>query len=217
MGAKSRWWIPLRFLELHADPGFRRLDDGSRWRVVESLCDCWFIGSIDMRSEGVSDEVWAVVTRLWPGYAEDMRSAEEATERRRKAAERRWAASAKQSTCNADALQMQSNAKTKTKTKTKTKIKTGRRTRTPSGVLGRRAPSGFTPDHTHEAIAAERGIDLNAELARFADHEFATAKSDWPATFRNWLRRAQPTALSRPGTRPHTTDVRLHAFLAEAL
>lgn len=209
MGAKSRWWIPLRFLELHADPGFRRLDDAARWRVVESLCDCWFIGSIDMRSEGVSDEVWAVVTRLWPGYAEDMRSAEEATERRRKAAERRWAASAEQSRCNAGAKQVQSNAITEQKT---TRTKQNR-----SAVRGRRAPSGFTADHTHEAIAAERGIDLAAELARFADHEFATAKSDWAATFRNWLRRAQPTALSRPGTRPHTTDVRLHAFLAEAL
>lgn len=209
MGAKSRWWIPLRFLELHADPGFRRLDDGSRWRVVESLCDCWFIGSIDMRSEGVSDEVWAVVTRLWPGYAEDMRSAEEATERRRKAAERRWAASAEQRTCNASAKQVQSNAITEQNTTKREKNR--------SALRGRRAPSGFTPDQSHRAIAAERGIDLDAELARFVDHEFATAKSDWPATFRNWLRRAQPTALSRPGTRPHTTDVRLHAFLAEAL
>jgi len=215
MGSKSRWWIPLRFGQLHADPDFRRLGDADRWKVVEALCDCWFIASAELRPKGISDEVWAVVTRLWPSYEADMAKSAEVSERRRKAAQRRWDAIAMQEQCKADAKQMQTDANNKTVINTV--IKTGTRTRTPSGVRGRRAPSGFTPDQSHRAIAAERGIDLDAELARFVDHEFATAKSDWSATFRNWLRRAQPTALSRPGTRPHTTDVRLHAFLAEAL
>lgn len=37
-------------------------------------------------------------------------------------------------------------------------------------------------------------VDYWGELAAFKDHEFATAKRDWTATARNWLRRAQKSA-----------------------
>lgn len=46
------------------------------------------------------------------------------------------------------------------------------------------------------AWAAENAplVDAEAELAKLRDHTFATARSDWPGTFRNWLRKAQESA-----------------------
>lgn len=55
----------------------------------------------------------------------------------------------------------------------------------------RRCPDGFEPDESHQQIAQERRLDLAFELAKFRDHEFDKPKSDWPGTFRNWLRSAR--------------------------
>ena len=41
-------------------------------------------------------------------------------------------------------------------------------------------------------------IDLKAETAKFRDHTFSTARSDWPATWRNWIRNAKPPARASP-------------------
>lgn len=57
----------------------------------------------------------------------------------------------------------------------------------------RRVPADWEPTDEHRAIARERGLDFELELAKFRDHEFATAKSDASGTFRNWLRNARPT------------------------
>ncbi len=43
-------------------------------------------------------------------------------------------------------------------------------------------------------------VDLDFETAKFHDCTFKTARSDWPGTWRNWMRKAQQDASERP---PH--------------
>lgn len=56
----------------------------------------------------------------------------------------------------------------------------------------RRAPADFEPD---TGYAAEQLPDIDAaqEVAKFRDWEFKTARSDWPAVWRNWIRRCKET------------------------
>ena len=45
-------------------------------------------------------------------------------------------------------------------------------------------------------------MNLARETAKFRDHTFKGARSDWPGTWRNWIRRADDSAAaapSRPG------------------
>jgi hypothetical protein len=212
VGAQSRWWMPLRFVALHADPGFRRLADAERWKVVEALSDAWFLGSIEVRPEGVSDAVWDVVMRLWPEYAADLVKGAAIAERRREAAQKRWDANASQlqGKPRASRVHVESTSNATNQLSTINNQSSGKS----SSKRGRRAPSDFAPDASHMAIAEERGLDLDAQLASFADYEFAAPKSDWAATFRNWLRRAQVTR--RDGGRAHPTDVALARFLGGA-
>lgn len=58
------------------------------------------------------------------------------------------------------------------------------------------------------AWAAEHAplVDVDAELAAMRDHTFATARSDWPGTLRNWLRKAQKDAQRRPQYRVNGHD-----------
>jgi hypothetical protein len=50
-----------------------------------------------------------------------------------------------------------------------------------------RVPEDFTPDLAY-AQAQVPDIDAEAEAAKFRDWEFAKPKSDWSATWRNWVR-----------------------------
>jgi uncharacterized protein YdaU (DUF1376 family) len=56
----------------------------------------------------------------------------------------------------------------------------------------KRCPEGFVV--TDEAKAAMRlecpTVDLEAETRKFRDHTYPVARSDWPATWRNWIRKA---------------------------
>ena len=56
----------------------------------------------------------------------------------------------------------------------------------------RRCPHDFelTPRLREWALTEAPGVDLDRELAKFKDHTFKDSKSDWPATFRNWIRTA---------------------------
>jgi hypothetical protein len=40
--------------------------------------------------------------------------------------------------------------------------------------------------------------DFSRELAKFRDHTFQRSINDWPAAFRNWLRKASDDAGKRP-------------------
>lgn len=56
----------------------------------------------------------------------------------------------------------------------------------------REAQKALVPDEIHVRIATERGVDLQLELAKFRDHDFARPREDAAAAFRNWLRGARP-------------------------
>lgn len=69
----------------------------------------------------------------------------------------------------------------------------------------KRCPAAWEP--SPEDLAAEPQLtagEIERELAKFRDHTFGTARSDWSATFRNWIRRAAErtprNARSDPGT-----------------
>ena len=53
-------------------------------------------------------------------------------------------------------------------------------------------PDDFQPNETAQQMAAELGLDLQAELAAFCDHHAAkgTTFKDWQAALRTWLRNA---------------------------
>lgn len=55
----------------------------------------------------------------------------------------------------------------------------------------RRCPADWTPNEKHREIAKLEEVDLDRELAIFRDHTFGVSKTDWDATFRNWLRNAR--------------------------
>lgn len=57
-------------------------------------------------------------------------------------------------------------------------------------LRSRRVPTDWSPTDEHRELATESGVNLDAEVAKFRDWEFAQPKSDWHATFRNWLRNA---------------------------
>jgi hypothetical protein len=55
---------------------------------------------------------------------------------------------------------------------------------------GSRLPEDWTPNDKHRSLAAELGVDLDAEAAKMRDHALANGRTqkDWDAYFRNWLR-----------------------------
>lgn len=84
----------------------------------------------------------------------------------------------------------------------------------------RRCPPDWSPSEDLMAWArAERlDIDVEAELATMRDHQFATARSDWSATFRNWIRRASPAgARAAPGAPRETPLARERREQYEAM
>lgn len=57
----------------------------------------------------------------------------------------------------------------------------------------RRCPADWMPDQKTFNVGVSAGLsaaDITAELTKFRDHEFAKPKTEWAATFRNWLRTA---------------------------
>lgn len=63
----------------------------------------------------------------------------------------------------------------------------------------KKAPPDLALSDELKAWAAENApsVDAAAELEKLKDHTFATARTDWPATVRNWLRKAQEDAQAK--------------------
>ena len=77
----------------------------------------------------------------------------------------------------------------------------------------KRCPDGWLPSTDDVEVGESKGLspgDIVEELAKFKDHTFGTARSDWSATFRNWLREAARRS------RPRTPNARLPNTRAEA-
>jgi uncharacterized protein YdaU (DUF1376 family) len=72
----------------------------------------------------------------------------------------------------------------------------------PRKRASRRAPPDWVPsDADNETLRSEGIGEFNrpSALARFKDHEFTKAKSDWSATYRNWIRKdAEDAKRNRP-------------------
>jgi len=77
-------------------------------------------------------------------------------------------------------------------------------------------PDDFRPGQPHIDLAAERGVDLRSEWAKFCDWSDANGKTykDWPAALRNWIRNARPTMATATG---QPTRVQQHLALARQL
>lgn len=63
---------------------------------------------------------------------------------------------------------------------------------TPARRPGKKCPAGFavSAELRQWAAAEVPGIDIDTETAKLRDHTFGTARSDWPGTWRNWMRKA---------------------------
>lgn len=70
----------------------------------------------------------------------------------------------------------------------------------------RRAPEGWTPSSATLSALEADGYgpgELERALAMVRDHEFRSPRTDWDATFRNWVRRDPPR---RSHDRPRPPD-----------
>jgi len=54
----------------------------------------------------------------------------------------------------------------------------------------KRVPMNFEPDRSF-ALGLCPDMDVEFEVAQFRDHEFRDPHSDWPATWRKWVRRGK--------------------------
>jgi hypothetical protein len=81
----------------------------------------------------------------------------------------------------------------------------------------KKCPDSFVVDAAlREWVKAEApGIKVGRETAKFRDHTFARAISDWPGAWRNWMRKAADDAASSNGSgrRPSTATERSAATL----
>ena len=64
----------------------------------------------------------------------------------------------------------------------------------------KRCPDDWKPDeYAVEAMRIEcPDVNLETATRKFRDHEFARARKDWLATWRNWIREEQTRAAARP-------------------
>ena len=68
----------------------------------------------------------------------------------------------------------------------------------------KRAPRDFEASKAILDFGRQHGFsesEILDEIDAFKDHTFASAKTDWPATFRNWLRREIKWKSKHPGAK----------------
>lgn len=75
-------------------------------------------------------------------------------------------------------------------------------------------PDGFTPNQSHERLAVESRLNLQAEFEQFCDYHRGKGSTfaDWDAALRTWLRNAvrfKPTARGQPVETFRERDERL--------
>lgn len=78
----------------------------------------------------------------------------------------------------------------------------------------RRCPEGWEPTGKTRAVLIGEGYeagDLERALTRMRDHEFKTARSDWDATFRNWVRQDADRKPRQANERPDPATAKFDA------
>jgi hypothetical protein len=84
----------------------------------------------------------------------------------------------------------------------------------------RKCPADFTvtDDMAQWAKAEAPSVNVERETEKFRDHTFTTAKSDWPATWRNWMRRASERGGASPDVlQRRAAPVNRHAAAAAGI
>lgn len=76
-------------------------------------------------------------------------------------------------------------------------VASGKPPRKPAG--SKRVPADFAVSDDMEAWAAESAplVDWKRETEKFRDWEFKSPRTDWTATWRTWMRKAQESAVER--------------------
>lgn len=71
-------------------------------------------------------------------------------------------------------------------------VKEPKKNRQSARARSRRAPDDFRVTEEMRKWAAEKcpGVDLDRETESFRDHEYREPHSDWPAAWRQWIRRS---------------------------
>lgn len=222
-------WLPV--MPIHAANvemlvALHRLTLEEEGLLFRGLRLAWAARGIGERPAGLPDRVWAALDAAWASIEEARVDAEAMAARRRQQTEAARAAAllnraTKQSDdtlCNRLSNRAILRQKTKDKRQGTTEYLDTAEPLVPDtnsqevtflarSRRSRRAPADFAPSDEHRRLAAERDVDLDAELAKFRDHEFAHPRSDWPATFRNWLRSATPR-------KRHPVDLQIRRFVA---
>lgn len=83
--------------------------------------------------------------------------------------------------------------------------------RPPKPKASKRCPEDWSPSDADRGVGEAEGLtsgEIDRALAKMRDHSFKTARTDWSATFRNWLR---TDAESRPRHDRHANDPRAEA------
>ena len=63
------------------------------------------------------------------------------------------------------------------------------------------APQDFQASESILDFGRQHGfseLEIQSEIAAFKEQTFATGKTDWPATFRNWLRKSEQWKSKQP-------------------
>lgn len=79
-----------------------------------------------------------------------------------------------------------------------------------------RLPEDWMPSNAHRVQAAGKLIDVDLEAEKFRDWTLANdvLKTDWEATFRNWIRNARPETRQRAGSTRTTPTDRMQEIMA---
>jgi hypothetical protein len=101
---------------------------------------------------------------------------------------------------------------TDTETETEKKGTALRALAPPKPRPSKRCPADFAITAELLAWAAQKvpGVNIEAETENFRDHEFKDAHTDWPATWRKWMRRSAteiPRGTSRQFNQPRPSAV----------
>lgn len=129
------------------------------------------------------------------GYEDFQETKEQVESRRRsgrKSAEARWS---KDANGNADRTAKRTPAPTATRnTETETETENSPTESVPRKRGAHQIPDDWTPTPEHRQLAAERGVDLELEIAKVRDWSKGgnNRRLDWDAVVRNWLRNARP-------------------------
>ncbi|WP_396180112.1 hypothetical protein [Flavobacterium sp.] len=72
----------------------------------------------------------------------------------------------------------------------------------PSQRPAKKCPKSFivTDELIEWARSSAPAVDLKTETEKFRDHTFASARTDWAGTWRNWIRKAQEVKGGRPSS-----------------